>query len=218
MITTNIRIVRTTRNQTKAIQERTMEAIEFACVFEEIAKSLKIELDSDIAGNIFDIYEGYYENYTLLELIGLLRDEEHDITCPWNKKALIKMIKDNNINIPKKYEPMKPTEWEHYRIRRSLDVIDAKYLEFYEGSIIQEPTGQVYMLETMCEEIQPDDGRTAVVMYFINMDTDEELIMYAEDFIWSIDNEDVTILQNRDCMKFMNEEQEEYWTNNRRGM
>jgi uncharacterized protein YbaR (Trm112 family) len=214
-----------------------MDAIEFACVFEEITKSLKIELDSDIAGNIFDMYENTYENYTLLELIGLLREGNHEITCPWNKNALIKMIKEKKIDIPEKKEHMQPTVWKHYRIRRSLDVIDTKYLEFYEGSIIQDPSGQIYMLEDIIEELLPEDDaeesydddddddedddndddddneRTVVIMYFKNMDTYEELSMHAEDFMWRIDNEDVTILQDRNCVKFMNEEQEQYWTN-----
>jgi hypothetical protein len=55
-------------------------------------------------------------------------------------------------------------------------------------------------------------------MYFKNMDTNEELSMCAEDFMWRMDNEDITILQDRNCGKFMNEEQEQYWTNHVRWM
>lgn len=187
-----------------------MEALEFACVFEEITEKLGTKLDSDIAAKIFEMYEVSYENYTLVELLHLLRN--YDIQdVAWNKKALIKMIEDKNLPIPEKKEAMEPTKWEHYRIRKSLDVINVKYLEFYDGSIIQDPSGIIYMLEFINRDLDENEEEI-IIMCFQNMETKEQLIMNAEDFMWSIDNEDVTILQDRNYKKFMNDEQKEYWT------
>jgi hypothetical protein len=203
-----------------------MEAIEFACVLTEITKSLNIELDSDLVGKIFEIYEHSYENYTLLELMGLVRNAGHEITCDWNKKALVQLIKEKNLDIPERREEMQLSEWRHYRIRKSLDVLEvrstldtmkSKTLEFYDGSIIQDPSGQIYLLKFINKEYISDD-EIGIVMYFKNMETKEEIEMYAEDFVWSLDNEDVTILQDRNNDKFMNEEQKEKWTNHVRWM
>ena len=193
-----------------------MEALEFACVFEEITNKLGTKLDSDLVAKIFEKYEGSYENYTLVELLHLLRNYEID-NVPWNKKALIKLIKDKNLPIPEKKEAMQPTKWEHYRIRKSLDVIKAKYLEFYDGSIIQDPSGIIYMLEFIDRDLDENEEEI-IIMCFQNMETKEQLIMNAEDFMWSIDNEDVTILQDRNYQKFMNNEQKEYWTGHIRYM
>lgn len=124
-----------------------MNAIEFACTVDEIAKRLKVEFDSDLVGKIYDIYEVSYENYTLLELIGLLNQKNIEITCPWNKKAIIQMISEKNISLPIKKGEIEPTKWEHYRVRKSLDVIETANMEFYDGSIIEMPDGQPYMID-----------------------------------------------------------------------
>ena len=90
-----------------------IKKIEFACFFERLQKKLNIRINSDIVSKIYDIHDGTYENYTLLELINILLENKIKITCPWNKKMIIEMIKsnDNEIYIPKKYEPMKPSKW-----------------------------------------------------------------------------------------------------------
>lgn len=201
-----------------------MDATEFACTLEGITKSLNIEIDSDIVGKMFNAYEKTYENYTLLELIGLLYHHKIKITCPWNKKALIKMIEDKNLNIPVKKEPMTPTKWDHYRVRRSLDVIETKYMEFYEGSIVQMPDGKAYIITDIYlekEELISDDlpideyssYRKIIIIYFEDMETIEESSMYIEDFMHSLDFEDTTILQDRNREYFMNEEQKTFWKN-----
>jgi hypothetical protein len=161
-----------------------------------------------------------------LELMGLVRNAGHEITCDWNKKALVQLIKEKNLDIPERREEMQLSEWRHYRIRKSLDVLEvrstldtmkSKTLEFYDGSIIQDPSGQIYLLKFINKEYISDD-EIGIVMYFKNMETKEEIEMYAEDFVWSLDNEDVTILQDRNNDKFMNEEQKEKWTNHVRWM
>ncbi len=193
-----------------------MEAIEFACVISEITKSLKIDIDSDIVGNIFDIYQGSYENYTLFELLHLLRKGNHEITVPWNKKAIIKMIEDEKIAIPRKYEDMEPTKWEHYRIRKSLEVINIidLYIEFDDNGfdIFQDSMGNIHKLECICRELDENEEET-LAMYFENIVNKQTSRMEVEDFIWSLDNEDITILQYVLHEKFLNEEEKERWKN-----
>jgi hypothetical protein len=193
-----------------------MEAIEFACVISEITKSLKIDIDSDIVGNIFDIYQGSYENYTLFELLHLLRKGNHEITVPWNKKAIIKMIEDKKIAIPRKYEDMEPTKWEHYRIRKSLEVINiiGSYMEFDDNgfNIFQDSRGNIHKLECICRELDENEEEN-LAMYFENIVNNQTSRLQVEDFIWSLDNEDITILQYVLHEKFLNEEEKERWKN-----
>jgi len=199
-----------------------MDAIEFACVMKEITESLNIQLDADVTSKIFDIYEGSYENYTLLELIYLLRKKNYEITVPWNKKELITMIENNNLDIPKKYEPMEPTKWEHYRVRRSLEVIDIvdSYMTFDDGGfdIFQDGRGYIHRLVYICRESDADDEEEVSVMYFENIDNNNESRLKVDEFIWSLDNEDITILQYVMHEKFLNEEEKEKWKNHIRYM
>ena len=201
-----------------------MDATEFACTLEGTTKSLNIEIDSDIVGKMFNAYEKTQENYTLLELIGLLHTHKIKITCPWNKKALIKMIEENNIHIPVKHEPITPTKWDHYRVRRSLDVIKTEYMEFYEGSIIQMPDGKAYTIidvylekeELISDDLPIDEDssyRKIIIIYFQDVETKEESSIYIEDFMHALDFEDTTILQDRNREYFMNEEQKTFWKN-----
>jgi hypothetical protein len=201
-----------------------MDAINFACVMEEISKSLNTNIDAELTAKIYDIYEGSYENYTLLELIHLLRMKKYEITVPWNKKAIIKMIQDNNLDIPKKYEPMEPTKWEHYRVRKSLDVISIlnTCIEFDDCgfNIFQDSEGNMHRLEHICRELVEDEeyedegkdtydieDNEVMVMYFANIENQTESRLEVEDFIWSLDNEDITIVQYESFDKFLNEEE-----------
>ena len=190
-----------------------MEATQFACVMEEISKSLNIDMDADLTAKIFDLYEFSYDNYTLLELLYLLRKKKYEITVPWNKKAIIEMIEDKNLDIPKKTEPMEPTKWEHYSIRENLkhyrtrrcfDVIDTTFMDFEDDTsniIFQDPYGNKQQLIQICKE-----DEEIIIMYFENTETKIGTQMYVEDFIWSIDNENVTILQHIDYGKYLNQE------------
>lgn len=193
-----------------------MEAIEFACVIDEITKSLDIEIDTDLVAKIFDIYQGSYENYTLFELLYLLRKGNHEITVPWNKKAIIKMITEKNLDIPKKMEQMEPTKWEHYRIRRSLDVINIidSCMDFDDNgfNIFQDGMGNIHKLESICME-EDENEEEVLVMYFENIQDNSTSILEVDDFIWSMDNDDITILQYVSCEKFLNEEEKERWKN-----
>lgn len=219
-----------------------MDAIEFACVMDRLTESLNIKIDTDLVSTIYEEYQGSYDNYTLFELIELLgKSNEYTQKFPLNKKEIIKIIKDNKLNIPPKQEPMEPTKWKHYRIRRSLDVIDAGSVEFYDGSIIKYPDGQAYLIDcinrssvmvsdnisdNITTDNLPDDYyvsdnrlyKEVLVVYFENVDTKEESEMLAEDFMYDMDYENVTIVQDRNRGIYMNEEQKIFWTNHVRWM
>lgn len=100
-----------------------MEVLEFTCFFERFQKNLDIQVDSDIVGYIFDFYEdkSTYENYTLLELIGLLKTKRIQITCDLNKYAIIEMIEEQNIDILKKDSVLQPSSWSSDRRRPGMD-------------------------------------------------------------------------------------------------
>lgn len=206
-----------------------MDAIEFACVMEEIVTSLKVEIDTELVGKIYEQYDAPYENYTLLELITLLKKMKIDITCPWNKKEIIKMIHEKNLKVQKKHEEIEPTVWRHYRVRKSLDVIEMRDtpFEFYEGCIIGLPDGEIYNLdvykteELICDELPEDDANSYEdVVYVIlrNRKSLEEITLPAQEFINMLDFDDVTILQNTGCNHFMSEEEQTKLTNHVRLM
>jgi hypothetical protein len=55
-------------------------------------------------------------------------------------------------------------------------------------------------------------------MYFENIQDNSISRLEIEDFIWSLDNEDITILQYVMHEKFLNEEEKERWKNHIRYM
>jgi hypothetical protein len=50
-------------------------------------------------------------------------------------------------------------------------------------------------------------------MHFENRGTQDVSRLHVEEFLWSLDNEDVTILQNAQYDKFLNDEEKELWEN-----
>jgi acyl carrier protein len=105
-----------------------LDSLEFACLLDEIQKCLHINIDSDIVCKIFEYYEGSYENYTLLELIDELTLSRIQILCSWNKKEIIRMIEEFDINIPKKYLQMQNNIWEIGEDSSS----NVKYISIYD--------------------------------------------------------------------------------------
>lgn len=186
-----------------------MNAIEFACFFERLQKSIGYQIDSDIVGQIFDYYEGSYENYTLLELISMLSSKDITIDCAFNKKAIIEMIEQQKIDIPKRYEDIQPTSWwMEEGGRYNYIFIPNMYFAFYEGDIFKTQGGMVWELdhiesyeEGIYDEFQsideePEEYQNVVYMYFINKDTGDDICVQADDFIYSLDYEDTTIVYN----------------------
>jgi hypothetical protein len=145
-----------------------MQAIEFACVMEELLSSLNIEMDTELTAKIFDLYEPSYDNYTLIELLYLLRIKKYEINVPWNKKAIISMIEEKNLDIPKKTGPIEPTKWRHYSVRKNLrhyrtsqcfDVIDTPLMDFNDevSIIFSDPCGNIQELYLICKETEDTD-------------------------------------------------------------
>lgn len=97
---------------TKAMQQR--DALAFACLLHRLQQKLCINIDSDIIKYMYDIYLiDYYDKYTLFELIDMLYTRHIAISCELNKKALIKMIKSQRLNIPDRtwFDKKGYTEW-----------------------------------------------------------------------------------------------------------
>lgn len=187
----------------------------FACFHTMLDKHIDGNV-ADIVSTIFIYYEGSYENYTLLELIGLCHIHNVEITCPWNKKAIIKMLDDKKTTIPKKTDSIQSTEWEFYRVRKSLDVISTKYMDFDDCSriIIQMPTGTIYMVDAYItsELIDPDDNNSWEKVAYIlleNEENGEEYQVDPNEFFHVLDNDDITILQDTHRKYYANEEEKQ---------
>ncbi len=178
-------------------QNEITKRIDFAWLFERLQKKLKIIINSDIVSKIYDIYNGTYENYTLLELINKLLENKVRITCPWNKKMIIEMIQTEDLYIPKKYEPMEPTNWElkisgdgHCCLKcnncitiSNHDIIQSSYGNFYEIMIMQN---------------EENEGESELYVYLFNLNNDQETLFYPKTLVDILDYEDITIITNKD--------------------
>jgi hypothetical protein len=174
-----------------------IKKIEFACFFERLQKKLDIWINSDIVSKIYDIHDGTYENYTLLELINILLENKIRITCPWNKKMIIEMIKSNNeIYIPKKYEPMKPSKWtlkksEEYNLQFN------NFFTISNNDIIKFSNDNEYEIMIIKEE-QNDNDDCKIYVYLFNLNINQEICYYPKTFASILDYEDITIITNKD--------------------
>ena len=208
--------------RTNKVNKLKMDAETVMLLLMQIANAKNIEVNGDMRDTIYEAYEGCYENYTLLELINLLDKSNIAIPCPWNKKAIIEMIKTNDLDVPKKQEEIQSTVWNHYSIRDSLDVIEAHGFEFYEGYIIQLEDGIIYEIDVEQDqqlisedlpEDDPDSWEDVIYVHllpYLSPDTPRVCIT-ADEFIHKIDHENVTILQDRKRGYYMNKEQETQW-------
>jgi hypothetical protein len=184
-------------------QNEITKRIVFACLLERLQKKLKIMIDSDIVSKIYDTYNGTYENYTLLELINKLLENKVRITCPWNKKKIIEMIQTEGLYIPKKYEPMKPSNWklkisrgDHCCLQSNSfiaisnhDIIRCSYGNFYQIMIVQFPS----------ETVQGDYGdRDDVCLYLYSMNYANPVCFFLKTSVDILDYEDITIITNKD--------------------
>jgi hypothetical protein len=174
-----------------------IKKIEFACLFERLQKKLNIRVDSDIVNKIYDIYDGTYENYTFLELIKILLENNIRITCPWNKKMIIEMIisQNNKIYIPKKYEPMEPSKW----TLKKLEDYSLQFNNFFTISnhdIIKFSNGNEYEIMIIKDENDNDDYK--IYVYLFNLNNNQEICYYPKTLANILDNEDITIITNKD--------------------
>jgi hypothetical protein len=175
--------------------------IEFTCLLERLQKKLDIRIDSDIIGKIYYIYEGTYENYTLLELINILLENKFRITCPWNKKMIIEMIKTEGLYIPKKYEPMEPSNWE-LKISGDCCLKCNDFITISNHDIIQCSNGDDYEIMIVKYEDDndddDDDDNSKVYVYLFNLNDEQETDFLPKTLINILDYEDITIITNKD--------------------
>jgi hypothetical protein len=175
-----------------------IKKIEFACFFERLQKKLDIRINSDIVSKIYDIYDGTYENYTLLELISILLENNIRITCPWNKKIIIEMIisQDNKTYIQKKYEPMKPSKCTLKKSQEySLQFND--FITISNHDIIKFSNGNEYEIMIIKEE-QNDNDDCKIYVFLFNLNINQEICYYPKTLASILDYEDITIITNKD--------------------
>lgn len=179
-----------------------------------MAKLENVELSSDISEMIYEKYEESYKNYTLLELITTVHMSGYTITCPWNKLDIINMIEQNGHNVPIKKEEMVRTTWNHYRIRRSMDVLETPNCEFYEGDKIQLENGIIYDIHFEEHKVTNSENKVEFQVYAVLTPYEGETISVTpQELIDMLDYDDVTIVQCRDLCYYMCAEEEEYWEN-----
>lgn len=198
-----------------------MEAIEFACVVDEIVKSLNIQIDADLVAILYDEYDCSYENYTLLELIHILRSMNVEIDCAWNKAAIIEMIQRRNLKIQQKKEPLERTVWK-YGCERSTEYIETKGTKFIfcEGTVIQSEYAVLYNVdiaitdELISDDLPDDDPDSYKEVLYVSLYDgrhDDFIFVEPQEFIDMLDFDDVTIIQNRSYGLFISDEQEARW-------
>lgn len=169
-----------------------MDAIEFACILQQVQNMHCIDIDSDIVCKIFEYYiQSYYDNYTLLELIYELTLSRIQILCPWNKKELIKMINEYNIIIPEKQEFLENNIWEYVPENNSIFIYKCAF-EFQDGDVIKTSDGNIYSIELV------SNVNSLNIVHLYNISTQEKIILNINEFMYMIDNTDITILQNAD--------------------
>jgi hypothetical protein len=143
----------------------------------------------------------------------MLTSKNVTIDCAFNKKAIIEMIEHQKIDIPKRYEAIQPTSWWMEEGERyNYIFIPNMYFAFHEGDIFKTQGGMVWELdhiesyeEGIYDEFQsideePEDYQNVVYMYFINKDTGDDICIQADDFIYSLDYEDTTIVYNNNMV------------------
>lgn len=169
-----------------------LNAIDFACLCERWQKKCGVSIDADIIGKIYrENYQISYDNYSLMELIYQLYLARVQILCPWNKKAIIDMIKEYDIEIPEKTANI--IIWE-YDIRPDILYIYNYDFTFTSGDKIQLSDGQIYTIimitvDNICLE---------------NTNNNDNKHIRCEEFIQLLyNNPDITILQNMDKYYFM---------------
>ena len=211
--------------RTNKVNKLKMDAETVMLLLMQIANAKNIEVNGDMRDTIYEAYEGCYENYTLLELINLLDKSNIAIPCPWNKKAIIEMIKTNDLDVPKKQEEIQSTVWKHCSMIFNFYAIEAPGFEFYEGYIIQLADGMIYEIDVgdneqlISEDLPEDDPDSCENMIYVHLlpsvipefQEFPVIHMTADEFMHTLDYENVTILQDRKRGYYMNQEQETYW-------
>jgi hypothetical protein len=142
----------------------------------------------------------------------ILKEKKIDITCYWNKNAIIEMIKkdEHKFNIPKKYEPLNPSTWIFDKHRITIDSYRDDYLsvssnlhnaifEFKYNDLIRLSDGNIYIID-FAKDIEFLNSNMHVDIMYVYMycnDTGEEKYVYGDEFVKMLDYEDVTIIRNK---------------------
>lgn len=151
-----------------------------------------------------------YENYTLLELIGIMENTGYRRMCPWNKKAIIEFIEHKKMDIPTKSGKLEPTQWHHYSTAQGEGVLCTPTCKFYDGCAILLQDGTIYDIE-MREAIADNDD-IVICVDLIGDSEEQDKHMRGDEFVHILDYEDITLIQVRDLDYYVSEDQREYWS------
>jgi hypothetical protein len=167
------------------------------------------EIIDKFNSNIMSVSDDY-ENYTLLELIELVHTTQNAITCSFNKRVIIKMIQDRNLDIPKKTGPMLSTQWEHQNLQIALDIIQTVVCDLYEGCLIQMEDGSIYRIDVGSQKDDPFSREDVLYVYLFKyfpgseeQPHEYEVRMTADKFIHMIDNDNITLMQSKNLEQAM---------------
>lgn len=176
-----------------------MNGLDLFAIFHTIF--IKIYENDDVLTKIFEYYKPNYENYTLLELIYLVKNIGYNEHFEWNKKYIIKLINEKKLPIPDKYEPLEKSifenKWIHYK---KLDILYVNNSNFktYSGDMYKMSNGKTYMLFTIITKFELTSSKKydyVCYIYFL-----DNLMISAEKFFHILDTEDVTILKNQSSL------------------
>ena len=146
-----------------------------------------------------------YENYTLLELIYIMNKHKIKIDCEWNKRSIIKMLKNRGIYLFVKQGPLKLTKWNCY-VREDVNMIYVPGMGFqlYQGCVFKLSDGTVYEIEGLFE-----DRDMYVCLYNYGLKCVDKMLV--NEFMKLLDYDDVTIQQYRHGKYYMSKEEEIFW-------
>lgn len=212
LVIISLRLRRTLQNQTS--EQANMEKLEFACLFERLQKSLKVEIDSNIAEHIYDLYSHTYDNYGLFELYSFVRKQGTKITpkmMNWN--TLLEVAKQ--LKLPQKHmnESIIMPLWylmrDRYDDSMSITFTFPKF-EIIKGDVFLMQDGFTYQVNEiylMNEELYTGDDEEAIcndcMVCLENLDTGDFQDIKAWDFLYALNGEDVQFIESN-WLEFVN--------------
>jgi hypothetical protein len=195
-----------TKDSSFALKDHQMEKLEFACLFERLQNSLSVRLDSDIVSHIYHIYSHTYNNYSLFEIYGLLKQKNQKIyTDMMNWNILIDIAK--KLDIPQKHFKADILEPMWYLMRDKDDIMSITLVypkfEIVAGDLIRLSDGftyeinEIYLMDFDLYCTDDEDAiRNDCMICLENIDTGDFCDMKGSGFIFELDCNDIQYIQS----------------------
>lgn len=151
-----------------------------------------------------------YANYTLLDLICILKYKLIPITCELNKKAIVKMIEEQGIDIPAYDGELRPAVWSNDFRRVSMDWAKRDCIDVEPMCDVIHSCAQMSLFASFTfweEDLIKFDGVTYSIyveitdedtlVHLVDQHTNTGLTMDANEFVHMLDyDENITIVRN----------------------